>query len=401
MEESDLFSSPATPSVPPAPPVAAPPARPAAVINFPKFYKKASLVFLLLAVVTLGLVAYAIMGRATVVVLAKPDDVKSEFVMDVAAKPQDGDVPGAVLSAGDSLSRSFPTTEGTKVAGRAVAKVRITSTLGYPQTLVATTRLLTPDGVLFRLEKRVTVPANGSVTALADADELGAGGDVGTTTFTIPGLRPETQRYFQVTTVEPPSGGEVDQSVLTQSDVDAAVAVLRGDLEKQLTDQLRAQAQASGTAASGELTDVAVTSQQVNPAMGATTDDFRLTVTIKVTAVFYDRDKLLARLRELVKRQLPAEREIRQLNPAQVTIKLEKADVPGGQASLRVDSAATAAITSNVPALARTKLVGISVEAAKRYLEEIDGVASASITVSPVWSRSMPNVPDHIDVEVR
>lgn len=381
------------PSVPPRVPTGETP------LNFPPFYRKVAVVFVVLAVALLVLIIYAVMGRASVVVMAKEDSVSGSFIVDVGRG--DGVVPGRVLETSETLTRSFPVSEGTSVPAKAVATVRLTSTLGSPQTLVATTRLLSESGVLFRLRDRVVVPPRGSVEAVALADEPGRQGEIGAATFTIPGLTAEMQRYFTVETVEPPTGGETTGGVVAQGDVDAATSVLKEELGKRITGDLRTKAKADGIAATAESVSVSVASAEAKPAVGEAAPSFDLTVVVKVTAVFYDRDALLAAVREEVRRQVPPDRVIRSLDEQGMSVAVEKVDLAGGQAGLRVSVAVKAAVTGSLPSLAKDKLVGVSIDAAKKYLEEVDGIASVSITASPVWARRLPSVPGRISVEVR
>ncbi|MFA6604219.1 MAG: hypothetical protein WCT10_05305, partial [Patescibacteria group bacterium] len=142
-------------------------------------YRRIATVFVVLTIGTIGLALYVIFARATVVILSRQEPVKSEFIVDVAREPAPGDVAGDVLEATETLTQSFPSTSLVKMDAHATAFVRISSSLGRAQTLVATTRLLTPAGVLFRIKKTVLVPAQGSVEVEAYADAAGLGGEVG------------------------------------------------------------------------------------------------------------------------------------------------------------------------------------------------------------------------------
>ena len=81
---------------------------------------------------------------------------------------------------------------------QAQGTVRITSSYSSDITLVRTTRLLTPDGRLFRLAQTVLLPADGQVRIPVYADQNGSVYAIGPTTFTIPGLPSDLQQYFSV-----------------------------------------------------------------------------------------------------------------------------------------------------------------------------------------------------------
>jgi hypothetical protein len=372
--------------------------------SFPAFYTKASLGFLALSLVGLGLVIYAVMGSAKVIVMAKPESLNKEFAVDLSPKPSQDDVRGLATEATDVIERAFPitATEGVKTLGRAVAKVKIESSMTVPQTLIEKTRLLTATGVQFRLTKNVTVPARGSIEAEAVADEAGEKGQVGLASFTIPGLRPETRKLFKVTAVaEPVAPLETAAAGVTgipESDLKAAGDVLREELRQRLEVAMRAAAEASGLEAGGEVISLgeAVPTGVRKPGE----DEFTATLKLKATGVFYDREALIAAVRIQLKRELPAERELRALDDKNLTVTVEKTEA-SGNATVRVRATAEAALTDASPALSRQKLVGIKREAALQYLQALDGVNSADIIMRPVWASRMPSVPARISVEVR
>ncbi|MDP3771664.1 MAG: hypothetical protein Q8R16_05160, partial [bacterium] len=74
-------------------------------------------------------------------------------------------------------------------AARAEGSVTLVNTMTAPQPLVATTRLLSADGILFRMKSGATVPANGKLEGVrVYADQVGEQGNIGPTKFAIPGL---------------------------------------------------------------------------------------------------------------------------------------------------------------------------------------------------------------------
>jgi hypothetical protein len=364
-------------------------------------YRRIATVFVLLTVVMAGLVLYVILSRATVIILARQDEVKLESVVDVARQPIEGEIAGDAIELADEVSQKFPSTSVVKVDVPAEGQVKITSTFSRAQTFVATTRLLTPDNVLFRLKKTVVVPASGSVTADVFADQVGASGAVGSITFSIPGLQPESRKFFNVSTIDPIYGGVKDVRLVTQSDVDSAAEVLKEKLTKEMTEKLRAKAAEAGSKEMGEIITVDVLDQTVDAPVGAEAPEFTMTMKLQASGIFYDRaafDKIVtAKLKEMV----PFDRQLLRVEKEATTMSVEKSDPAVGRANLRIAAKGLAAISPEAPVLDPAKLAGVTVDAAQSYLEKIDGVSSASIKLSPFWSNRLPNIAEHIKVEVR
>jgi hypothetical protein len=377
------------------------PSRPPAPQQSVTLYRRIVTLFLALPAGVVLLVVYVVLSRATVTVMSKRDDVKTDFLVDVTRKPGDGEIKGDVLELTDSLTQTFPSESLASVDAHAEGQVKIVSDLGRAQTLVATTRLLTPDGALFRIKKTVTVPAGGSVVVDAFADDAGDKGDVGNMSFTIPGLNPGVRSHFTVTSVAPFVGGKKDVRLITQLDVDQAANVMAEKVKKELADKLRQKAKDGGAPTDGEEVTVDVTGRTTDVPVGSDAAQFALTVTVKATGVFYDKAGFDRMVREKLTEKLMEDHALLAVDQGSVASDVEKRDLDAGRATLHVSAKGTEIVSADAPSLDPTKLTGITADAARQYVESIEGVASASVRVSPFWAGRMPNVADHIKVEVR
>ncbi len=364
-------------------------------------YRRIVTVFLVLTVLVAVMVAYVVLSRASIVILSKQDSANADFIVDVATKPSANEVAGTVLQAEDSLTETFPSSSVIKIDAPAEGKVKISSTLFRPQTLIATTRLLTPDGVLFRLKKTVVVPAGGSVVADVHADQPGASGNVAGVTFAIPGLNAETARFFTVTTVDSIEGGVKDQHMLTKEDIATAAEALGTKLKGSLADALRQKAKDAGVQTGGEFISYDVVRQSTNVPVGDEGTQFSLTLDLKATGVFYDAKAFADRVNANITDHLPYGRGLLSVEDGSVTTEVEKVDLVANRANLHVTAKGTTVLSPDSPALRKEKLLGVTADAAKKYLERIDGVSSASVRVTPFWIGRLPNVPEHITIEVR
>lgn len=129
-----------------------------------------------------------------------------------------------------------------KVESKAQGMVTLFNTGSQSQLLVSTTRLQTPNGNIYRLDGRVTVPAAkgivpGSIEAKVIADGLGNSYNVTTGDFTLPGLV-GTPRFKQVyaRTSKGIQGGaselvpQFEQSIVDRAILDATT-LAKKDLE--------------------------------------------------------------------------------------------------------------------------------------------------------------------------
>lgn len=374
-----------------------------ATVQSARTYRRIATVFLLLTVIVVSLASYVIFSRAEVTILSEPQEVTGDFLIDVVRGAGAGEVPGDVFELSDTASATFPSASVVTVDQPAEGRVRIVSKLYRAQTLVATTRLLAADGRLYRLRKTVVIPGNGTLETDAYADKVGTEGEIAAgEKLSIPGLNAETGRFFEVSTVAAFMGGKKEVHMVTQADVDKAAEVLQGKIRDSLGARMRITAdEVLGQGDRSESVSVTETARRIDNPVGSDAAQFTLAIDANATGVFYDRAAFTAVLRAKLSDKLFEERTLTTVDAASVKVSVEKRDLVAGRANLRVTASGTSAMSANTPALDPAKLAGISVTSAVDYLQSIDGVASASIKVSPFWAGRMPTVPEHIKIEIR
>ncbi|MDZ4230066.1 MAG: hypothetical protein U1C53_02915, partial [Candidatus Veblenbacteria bacterium] len=189
------------------------------------------------------LVLYYSLAHATVTLEVSPDSMVMDTTIELKQYSEAGEVTGTIIETEVTQSKTFPASPSGELEERAAGTVTIVSTHTTPQTLIATTRLLSPQGVLFRLRETVTVPANGKLENVGVvADQVGEASAIGPTSFTIPGLRPQLQQVIHAESNEPmrrlPKTGSTS---ITPLDLDAARKSLTDIMVPQALSKLREQ----------------------------------------------------------------------------------------------------------------------------------------------------------------
>lgn len=211
-------------------------------------------------------------------------------------------VASRVVETDVTASGDFPATgqATAKSSGTATGKLTIINTTAESYTFVATTRCLSEDGVLFRLKKATNIPANGTVETEVYADKSGPSGDIGPTTFTIPGLSAELQKKIYAESSSAMSGGGSTAKGVSGDDLAQAKAVLMEKLTAEALADLKAMANASETV----LADL-ITSQELSdkaPAAGTAGDSFNMKLTVRFRALLLPQAEveslLVSRLQE-------------------------------------------------------------------------------------------------------
>ncbi len=411
-------------------------------------YRKIAFGFIGLTVVLVAAILWLSSVKAEVVVHVKKEPVAVDTVVELAKTPKAGQLLGRVAqgtfenrkefpiraAAGDVATTtpvalvpsSTPTTTAastttTVISPNAIArgKVKITNTYSRAQPLVRTTRLLTADGKLYRINQGVTVPAGGSVEVEIYADKPGPAFAIGPTKFTIPGLFVDLQKLIYAessaaftldtstpapaaptaprtpTTTTPRTTARPGALTPTQEEIDAA--------ERQAIDETleRAKRQlASEVTESASLEGVYFTKVRKEILPGSTPQSFIVYVQADVTAVYYPKDDMLVLVRTKLREKVPSDRELIPFDGKSIRYQIESVDPRVETATVRVQTDAAARLTPASDALKKENLVGKSKQEVIDTLKKVDGVESVEVNTSPGWLRKIPSMQERVELKV-
>ncbi|MBI2506663.1 MAG: baseplate J/gp47 family protein [Candidatus Colwellbacteria bacterium] len=151
-------------------------------------------------------------------------------------------VRGVAFVEKKNITKAYPASGKKQVERKAAGEVIIYNNYSTaPQVLVATTRLITSDGKLYRLNNTVTVPGKSSIRAAVTADKPGVEYNLSSgVKFRIPGFQ-GSPKYdaFYAELKESLTGGFVGESSLpSEADLEAAKKDAEQTLEEAAKTQL-------------------------------------------------------------------------------------------------------------------------------------------------------------------
>ncbi len=211
-------------------------------------------VFFIIAALAGG-VAILSSAASKALVTIEPHKQKIEFQIKVTASTHessvntnDNRIPGQQFDKEEAASDTFPATGHKDIAQKATGTITIHNTGNVSQKLVATTRFESSDGLIFRINSSVVVPAGsdtnpGSVQAKIYADRPGPEYNIKPTKFTIPGFK-DTDKFdvFSAISDTPTTGGTAGPAkVVTEQDFNQAqqklTSVLKDKIPRLLAQQ--------------------------------------------------------------------------------------------------------------------------------------------------------------------
>ncbi len=366
-----------------------------------RIYQKAAIVFVLISFVLLLGVLYLSLSKAKIYVTPAPAVLRTSLPVEVVANPvTTGQMSGYVLKETFTKAKAFQTPEegGQLVEGKSTGMVTLINETSAPQALVATTRLLSEEGVLFRLNDAVTVPANGQVEARASADQIGKSGDIPPTQFTIPGLSTNLQTVIYAVSVDAMKGGLSAVSVVTEEYLNEAEQQLKEEMTAEALNALKERIPSADFDGSVVLVDVLERKSDKIP--GEQASEFTVSLTAQVTSVFYKKSVLETYALDSLRTQMQTGFELKEANSESLQVSVESVSQTAEAATLSAYIDGTAVISNAHELLKPERFVGFKAEEVIQTLTQSESIASVRVQFSPFWLRRVPRLTDHIEIIV-
>lgn len=288
------------------------------------------------------------------------------------------------------------------------------NTMSTDQPLVATTRLQSPEGLIFRITKSVVVPKRkgtepGSISVAVVADQAGEGYNVGPTEFTIPGLKTNPARYTAVSarsSVAMTGGYSGSQPVVTAADKTNAERKNIEYLKERLLLKAKSTTPSNlvlyadsayfdfGTSSVVPLKDKTASTTPANANAVVQTRG-----TLK--AVMLDRAQLTSSItRKALPELTELNVEIPQLDTLQFVLETSPQTFWQKQIitfSLKGQGTVTSIVNT---VTLREVLAGKKVNTIPEVLKSFPGIGKAEAVVRPFWALSLPSEPSDIELKL-
>ncbi|HLC64469.1 MAG TPA: hypothetical protein VJK25_03980 [Patescibacteria group bacterium] len=367
-----------------------------------KSYRNLVVIFSILAVILIGVILYFSLSQATVNITPFYRQQRVGFAVQIIdqnnLKPGEDlteKIPGEILEAAVENSQTFPAAAYEQTQSKASGQVTIVNNYSRSQKLVATTRLLAPDGKLYRLTEFVEVPVGGQVTTVAMADQAGNEFEIGPAKLTIPGLWEPIQDKIYAQTdgfkIQTATQYKIDQPAIDQ-------AVL--ELTKKISGQALAEMQSQ--AGSQKISDQALVFETLkystDAEVGSSNKEFNMTLGLGVKALVFDE----AKLKEIASSNLP---EIYKTSNSLVKTDQDSFDyevILLDENSENLIAQVKGEYTINVSNLKidPAELTGLTKTEAETYLTNLSDVQEASVSL-PFWTKYLPPLKDKINIQIK
>ena len=316
-------------------------------------------------------------------------------------------IPAQIFASNKNITQLFPASGNANVSQKARGTITIYNAYSSaPQSLVATTRFVTPDGKIFRLISGVTVPGaqitNGqivpsSIDAPIIADQAGDTYNVSSTPkLTIPGFQ-NTPKYngFYGFIASSTSGGFVgNKAVPTASDITAAKAKMTTLLQSAFQDGTQTNYPGNFKILDG------ATSTEIAKLSVNTSTDQNGNFSVFGESTFYEIGFNEAALKAFLLTQANSNGSVSStFSSLNMNYSGVQADFTKGTVSFSLNAEGTIEAAFS-PDDFRNSILGKSINEAHSMIAILPGLADGTISAWPSWLANIPSNPNKVHIVV-
>ena len=348
-------------------------------------------------------VLYFAFSQATVTLYTAEEPAETSFTAAFQSSSQEADpadlsiVPGRIEVVELSDTKEIASVGEKPVPDFATVEVTIFNSQGGAQGLLPRTQLVNEDGIKFRTDQSVNVPAGGSITVGATADQKGVEYNIAPSRFSIIKLSSELQQLVYAESTEAATGGEKVLTVVTEDDITAAQDNLITELEQRAEDQLKTSV--SGTEQYlPEAIAKEVTKKESDVEADVEIDAFEVSVTVKVSAAIFDENSLLQLAIAKLKASLPETRELVTYDPNSFEYSVTGLTDSAPQLQGSLQGIARLRLPTEV--FVAQDIAGMTKKSVQEHYGQFEEIARVEIDLTPFWAFMMPTFEDRITIQI-
>ncbi len=374
-------------------------------------YKKIAFNFLFISVILAALVGYFVFYQVKVYITPAREKIVSTFLIQIQEDGKEilseGIINGTIDEKEMEGEREFSASAVKEKFLSQNGKVFIINTADFNQPLVATTRLLTPDNILFRIKDSVTVPAGGEIEIEVYPSDENFNSIIKPLKMTIPGLSPSLQEKIYAENRKD-LGGTEEVKTLSQEDIDIARETLSEDLYKQIKDEFAtANSKKINFNLLGKIPKIKnvdlreTVLTKVNRNIGDECEKFKLFLKAKVTEISFDENKIEELANKKILDDIPDDKKFLKLDKHNFNYVVENYDLDKKIAYIKVYISGEMAISEESRILDKSKFAGMSFTELKNHLKKFPSVEDVEISSAGSWFKTIPNNKNKIKIIIK
>ena len=363
-----------------------------------RFFSKMVGFFLILTIVAIFVIFHFASAKATIKIYGQiqEQDYKTliEMLPENSQTLATNQIFGKLLTQSVESETSVESEMTTSTTAKAGGFVKLINQSTKDQTLIATTRLLTPDNKLYRLTEKVIVPKNGEIRAWAEADQEGEDFVTDASKMMIPGLFPALQEKIY---------GQSEGFSLTGTPVYQVTADSLKNASEKLQAEIKAKfledinkTLADGLKISGDHI-LAKFETVSSSSLGDKSPQTSIKQTANLTALIFSAEDLKKASHAKYQAELSSNSKLLEILP-DFSYKITEVDTGSNQAIIESTFKAKVSVKQDILEINKDKLIGLTESEVNDYLSQFQ-VDKTEVKFFPFWVNKVPKFKDHIIIE--
>lgn len=289
-----------------------------------------------------------------------------------------------------SIEDDFLYTHLSKKPKEAASKgvVTIRNFTSFTQSFTSGTRIISPQGIIFRLSENIDVPPKDFKDVAVHADKLGVSGDLGLTHFTFVTLDKSLQDLVYAENSKPMSGGALYDGEVTKNKVKIAKEAAVSALQQVAIHELKNSLQNEDIIINNKNVTLDTIEQTFSPEINKFSDAITVHTKAEGTAVLFNMNNLINLLNDAIDQDI---------KPEQMTINIYKNKDQQYTIAGSVNYLPTHA---TIEAINTSELTNKSKSDIDYYIRTLDTIELDSVRFDPGWTVVTPTNPEDITVQL-
>lgn len=360
-----------------------------------KSYRKLAINFLILTVNLIIIILYFTLSQAKIMIVPEKEAIIHKMQIPIKEIVLAGEkaLSGKIVEQSVSAAETFKIESENEIPSQATGRITIyNKTAARAQQLVAKTQFASASGVIIRLKEGVTVKAGESVTVAAYADQEGKAGEVEPGKFEIVKLKSDKDKIYGEVT-EKFTGGTKLVKMVSQETLDKAQKEVEAKLKKQAAEKLESLAP---SAKEDEIAIVITSLKSSAKAGDENIDSFTIEAEAVARVLVYDKEAAKSLIKEDLIANVALNKTVAEIDDGSF------AAAPDSSAAY-LDASISATLIPKFPEAVFSKkdIMGLNRDEVRKYFRKITGIDNVDVEFSPFWVRSVPNLEDHVDIEIK
>ncbi len=369
-----------------------------------KMYKKIAYFFIFLtAILVLGVIYFSV-AKVKITLIPNQERISNNMIFDVVdmdnqAFAGTNSIKGLVKNISITKEKEYDATGEEVIGEEAVGIVNIINNYSKNQPLVATTRIISADGKLFRLKNTVNIPAGGTISVEIYADEPSAEMAIDPTKFTIPGLWAGLQDKIFAESKEAVVYQKKVKKYVVDSDTENTIRDLK---ERMLTEaKIKVNEDYKDYGQILYKIDEDSIKYSVNAKTGDVLDKFIASMDAKIVVVAFNNEQAANMAQDKFVSSLPESKEMISFDKENIIYALNSYNESEGSAVISATFEGKVSLKQDYDIIQLENIIGLNERQLETYLSSIPEIAGFEVMFYPSFIKRVPKLNDRIQIEIK